>query len=115
MPRAKQTMDGNTAAAHVAYAYTDVAAIYPITHFSGMLDEFIEAEIKSTDDYLETLAKLGRPAPEISPHLKHIIVTAMFNGFFEIIIHNMPSEEAESYLKELILFFEAGWSKIMGQ
>ena len=24
-------MDGNTAAAHVAYAYTDVAAIYPIT------------------------------------------------------------------------------------
>ena len=31
MPRAKQTMDGNTAAAHVAYAYTDVAAIYPIT------------------------------------------------------------------------------------
>ena len=29
MPRAKQTMDGNTAAAHVAYAYTDVAAIYP--------------------------------------------------------------------------------------
>ena len=31
MPRAKQSMDGNTAAAHVAYAYTDVAAIYPIT------------------------------------------------------------------------------------
>ena len=24
-------MDGNTAAAHVAYAFTDVAAIYPIT------------------------------------------------------------------------------------
>ena len=30
MPRAKQSMDGNTAAAHVAYAFTDVAAIYPI-------------------------------------------------------------------------------------
>ena len=29
MPRAKQSMDGNTAAAHVAYAFTDVAAIYP--------------------------------------------------------------------------------------
>ena len=36
MPRAKQTMDGNTAAAHVAYAYTDVAAIYPITPSSPM-------------------------------------------------------------------------------
>ena len=31
MARAKQSMDGNTAAAHVAYAYTEVAGIYPIT------------------------------------------------------------------------------------
>ena len=31
MSRAKQSMDGNTAAAHVAYAYTEVAGIYPIT------------------------------------------------------------------------------------
>ena len=29
--RKKLSMDGNTAAAHVAYAYTEVAAIYPIT------------------------------------------------------------------------------------
>ncbi len=31
MKRIMKTMDGNTAAAHVAYAFTDVAAIYPIT------------------------------------------------------------------------------------
>jgi len=36
-----KTMDGNTAAAHVAYAYTDVAAIYPITPSSTMA-EFID-------------------------------------------------------------------------
>ena len=38
MSRVKQSMDGNTAAAHVAYAYTDVAAIYPITPSSPMAD-----------------------------------------------------------------------------
>ncbi len=38
MSRAKQSMDGNTAAAHVAYAFTDVAAIYPITPSSPMAD-----------------------------------------------------------------------------
>ena len=38
MPRAKQSMDGNQAAAHVAYAFTDVAAIYPITPSSPMAD-----------------------------------------------------------------------------
>ena len=37
--RAKLSMDGNTAAAHVAYAFTDVAAIYPITPSSPMADQ----------------------------------------------------------------------------
>ncbi len=32
----KQTIDGNTATAHVAYAFSDVAAIYPITPSSTM-------------------------------------------------------------------------------
>ena len=36
--RKTQTMDGNTAAAHVSYAFTDVAAIYPITPSSQMAE-----------------------------------------------------------------------------
>ena len=39
MARKMKTMDGNSAAAHVAYAFTDVAAIYPITPSSVMADE----------------------------------------------------------------------------
>ncbi len=38
----KATMDGNTAAAHVAYAFNEVAAIYPITPSSTM-GELIDA------------------------------------------------------------------------
>ncbi|NMB07957.1 MAG: pyruvate:ferredoxin (flavodoxin) oxidoreductase [Tissierellia bacterium] len=38
MARVMKTMDGNTAAAHVAYAFTDVAAIYPITPSSTMAE-----------------------------------------------------------------------------
>ena len=38
MARKMKTMDGNTAAAHVSYAFTDVAAIYPITPSSDMAD-----------------------------------------------------------------------------
>ena len=39
MARKMKTMDGNNAAAHVAYAFTDVAAIYPITPSTVMADE----------------------------------------------------------------------------
>ncbi|MCR5451072.1 MAG: pyruvate:ferredoxin (flavodoxin) oxidoreductase [Lachnospiraceae bacterium] len=38
MKRAMKTMDGNHAAAHASYAFTDVAAIYPITPSSVMAE-----------------------------------------------------------------------------
>ena len=38
MGKIKLTLDGNTAAAYVAYAYTEVAAIYPITPSSTMAE-----------------------------------------------------------------------------
>ncbi|ORX24585.1 pyruvate:ferredoxin (flavodoxin) oxidoreductase [Thermoanaerobacterium sp. PSU-2] len=42
MSKVMKTMDGNTAAAHVAYAFTEVAAIYPITPSSPMAEHVDE-------------------------------------------------------------------------
>ena len=42
MARKMKTMDGNQAAAHVSYAYTEVAAIYPITPSSVMPEHIDE-------------------------------------------------------------------------
>lgn len=50
MGKIMKTMDGNTAASHVAYAFTDVAAIYPITPSSSMaelVDEWSANERKN--------------------------------------------------------------------
>ena len=56
MARAKQSMDGNTAAAHVAYAYTEVAGIYPITPSSPMADSGGQQQDRRI--FLETQLKL---------------------------------------------------------
>lgn len=40
--RKMKTMDGNTAAAHISYAFTEVAAIYPITPSSPMAEHVDE-------------------------------------------------------------------------
>ena len=56
--RKKLSMDGNTAAAHVSYAFTEVAAIYPITPSSPM------AEV--TDTWAATDKNIfGQPARNI--------------------------------------------------
>ncbi len=58
MSRRKISMDGNTAAAHVSYAFTEVAAIYPITPSSPM------AEV--TDTWSATNKNIfGEPAKNI--------------------------------------------------
>ena len=56
MARKMKTMDGNQAAAHASYAYTEVAAIYPITPSSVMpehVDEWATRRKKRT--YLDRL------------------------------------------------------------
>lgn len=103
------------------YAYEHLNAFKLIlccsegTRFSKLIDEMVEIETRGTHDYLAVLEKLGRPSPPIDERLEHILITGMFNTFFELIIHEMPLEEAKHYLKEMRLFYTAGWMKIMGQ
>ena len=85
------------------------------TRFAGMIDEMVEIEIKGTHDYQAVLEKLGYCSPPIDPRLEHILITGMFNAYFELIIHEMPLQKAEEYLSEQQAFYTAGWMKIMGQ
>lgn len=63
MAKFMKTVDGNTAAAHVAYAFTDVAAIYPITPSSTMaelVDEWASQGRKMYLDNKLTLLKCNQ-------------------------------------------------------
>ena len=85
------------------------------TQYEGMIDEMVEIEIKSTHDYQEVLKTQGIQSPPIDPHLEHMIITGMFNTFFELVIHETPYQEALIYLKDMRAFYTAGWKKILGQ
>ena len=103
------------------YAYEHLSAFKLIlcssegTRFSGLVDKMVEIETEGTHEYLKVLEALGRPSPPIDEHLEHILITGMFNTFFELIIHEMPLDRAEHYLKEMRAFYTPGWMKIMGQ
>lgn len=104
---------------HYAYEHLEVFKLILCgaegTRFAGLIDEMVEIETKATHDYLNVLKGLDRPAPFIDEHLEHILITGMFNAFFELVIHEMPLDKAEIYLNEMRAFYTAGWMKIMGQ
>ena len=85
------------------------------TRYAGMLDELVEMEIQGTHEYQEVLNSLGYQSPQLDSQLEHILITGMFNAFFELMIHEMPLAQAEDYLKNMWDFYGAGWMKLMGQ
>lgn len=101
------------------YAHLDVMRLILTrsdgTKYAGMVDKMAAIEVQATHAYLQTAEKAGYEMKSIDLHLEHIIATGMFNTFFELVIHDMPFDEAEIYLKEMRDFYTAGWMKIMGQ
>ncbi len=85
------------------------------TRYAAMKEELVQLEVDATHRYYLVLEQLGMPAPQIDPRLEHILVTGLMNAYFEMIIHDMPLQDARQYLRELHSFYSAGWRKIMGQ
>ena len=52
---------------------------------------------------------------QLDAQLCHIIASGMFNGIFEIVVHDMPKEQAMRYVDQLRDFYTAGWLKLIGQ
>lgn len=68
----------------------------------------MEIETEATHDFQKILDSIGKPSPHIDPMLEHILITGMFNTYFELIIHEMPIERAEIYLSEMWDFYWCG-------
>ena len=64
MERKIKTMDGNTAAAHVSYAFTEVAAIYPITPSSVMAEVTDEMATAGTKNLFGQTVKIAEMQSE---------------------------------------------------
>ncbi len=64
MARKKKTMDGNNAAAHVSYAFTEVAGIYPITPSSPMADYVDQWSAQGLKNIFGTTVKVAEMQSE---------------------------------------------------
>ncbi len=83
--------------------------------YEHFVHNMVEVEVEYTIRYMEVLRHLGQDIPELDEQMCHIIASGMFNGLFEIVIHDMPRDRALHYVDQLRDFYTAGWLKLMGQ
>lgn len=104
----------------VGYVYENLDAFKLIlccsegTKYDNLVHRMVEIEVNATNDFIAVLRRLGQEVSDIDPQLEHILASGMFTAFFEMVIHDMPKEQAVEYVKELRNFHTAGWAKIMG-
>ena len=84
------------------------------TGYEHFVHNMVEVEVEYTLQYMEVLRRLGREVPQLSRSLCHIIASGMMGGIFEIVVHDMPREQALRDVDQLRDFYTAGWLKLMG-
>ncbi len=85
------------------------------TSYERFVHNMVEIEVEYTLKYIEVLRRLGKKIPNLDRSLCHIIASSMFNGLFEIVIHDMPREQAVRDVAQFRDFYTAGWLKLIGQ
>lgn len=83
------------------------------TSYENFVHNMVEVEVEYTLKYMEVLRNLEHDIPELNRSLCHIIASGMFNGIFEIVIHDIPYKQAIRDVEHLQTFYTAGWAKLI--
>ena len=83
------------------------------TSYEHFVHNMVEVEVEYTLRYMEVLRRLGQNVTELSRSLCHIIASGMFNGLFEIVVHDMPREQAMRDVDQFRAFYTSGWLALM--
>ena len=77
------------------------------TRFACFLDELVDIEVEYTYKYMEVIGCESVKSGLVTEEFIHIIVTAYFNGMFEVVRHNM-----DRYVKMPNRYHMAGFSTV---
>lgn len=72
----------------------------------------VEMEVEMTLQYMDAAKAKGYAINEISREEVHLFANAQFSVLFEMILHDIPRDQASGYAKKLYRFFSAGWREL---
>lgn len=95
-------------------AFKLIACCSSGTKYEHYLDTLAEIEDYSGRLLVDRMIDAGYPIRHLDDELIHIMSTALFNGMFETVRHDMPREKAMAYMEDLREFYSAGWFHLLG-
>ena len=82
------------------------------TRFSHFLDDLVDIEVDYTYKYMQVIGCESIKSGLVTEEFVHIVVTAYFNGMFEVVRHGMKKDDARKYLRLLNRYHLQGFTTI---
>jgi AcrR family transcriptional regulator len=84
------------------------------TKYGDFIHKIASVETEKTCKYLIAIREKGYETVKINKNEIHMLIQAYFSSIFEVVMHDYPKEDALSYSKTLVKFFNPGWRVILG-
>lgn len=101
----------------IAYMYENFAEFKllitgsPGNFYQDFLESLVDLDTMCTKNFLIQNGSKAWAEGRIKDGFLHVVSSAFYSGIFEVIIHDMPMEEARSYINELRVFYGNGWKE----
>ncbi|WP_329886544.1 TetR/AcrR family transcriptional regulator [Pseudoramibacter faecis] len=83
----------------------------PGNYYQDFLEELVELDTSCTKKFLIQTGSKAMAEGRVTDGFLHVVSSAFYAGIFEVVIHDMPMEEAKKYIKELRIFYGNGWKE----
>lgn len=80
--------------------------------YQEFIHRVVELDTKCTVKYIEASGNDAITSGRLTPELNHLLSSAFYTGMFEVIIHDMPKEQALEHIHRMRRFYTAGWQTI---
>ena len=85
------------------------------TRFHNFIDQLVGIEEEYTWKWMEVTGSRMEPEDGMTKEFYHIMVTAYFEGIFEVVRHKMSREDAKKYVAMMGKYHHAGFQAIVGE
>ena len=84
------------------------------TDYCHLVEEMTEREVRATDDFSETSKEAGVSFRKVNVTLERMLTYSMFSNYFAMVRQDLPREETDQYISQLLEFYMAGWNGLWG-
>ena len=83
----------------------------PGNYYQEFLEGLVQLDTDCTKKFLIQVGSKALAEGRVTDGFLHVVSSAFYSGIFEVVIHDMPMEEAKKYINELRSFYGNGWKE----